>query len=78
MLVLEYGVLGLLAGTVGSVAAVGLTWGVSRYALDIPWRLVASEHVVSVGATALLVAVIGVLSSLDVLRHKPLSTLRAE
>jgi hypothetical protein len=31
-----------------------------------------------VGATALLVAAIGVISSLDVLRHKPLATLRAE
>jgi putative ABC transport system permease protein len=78
MLLFEYGVLGLLAGTVGSVAAVGLTWGVSRYALDIPWRVSAGEHLAGIGATTVLVAVIGVLSSLDVLRHKPLSTLRAE
>ncbi len=78
MLLLEYGVLGLLAGTVGSLAAVALTWGVSRYALDIPWRPFATEHIVSVVVTALLVAAIGVLSSLDVLRHKPLATLRAE
>ncbi len=40
MLLFEYGVLGLLAGAVGSLGAVALTWGVSRYALDIPWRLV--------------------------------------
>jgi putative ABC transport system permease protein len=78
MLLLEYGVLGLLAGVVGSMGAVGLTWGVSRYALEIPWRLSAGEHVAGVFATALLVAAIGVLSSLDVLRHKPLATLRAE
>jgi putative ABC transport system permease protein len=78
MLLFEYGVLGLLAGLVGSLAAIGLTWAVSRYALDIPWRLFAASHVVSVVATAALVAVIGVVASLDVLRHKPLSTLRAE
>ncbi len=78
MLLLEYGVLGLLAGTVGSVAAMALTWGVSRYALDIPWRVFLREQIGSVVATAALVAAIGVLSSLDVLRHKPLSTLRAE
>jgi putative ABC transport system permease protein len=78
MLLFEYGVLGLLAGLVGSLGAVGLTWGVSRFALDIPWRLSAGEHVAGVGATALLVAAIGVISSLDVLRHKPLATLRAE
>jgi putative ABC transport system permease protein len=78
MLVLEYGVLGLLAGTVGSLGAVALTWGVSRYAIDIPWRVYAGEHVLGVVVTAVLVAAIGVLSSLDVLRHKPLATLRAE
>jgi putative ABC transport system permease protein len=78
MLLLEYGVLGLLAGTVGSLGAVALTWGVSRYVLEIPWRPVIGEHVVGVVLTAALVATIGVLASLDVLRHKPLATLRAE
>jgi putative ABC transport system permease protein len=78
MLLFEYGVLGLLSGAVGSLGAVVLTWGVSRYALDIPWRLFAREHLAGVGVTALLVAVIGVVSSLDVLRNKPLLTLRAE
>jgi len=78
MLLFEYGVLGLLSGAVGSLGAVVLTWGVSRYALDIPWRLFAGEHLAGVGATAVLVALIGVVSSLDVLRNKPLLTLRAE
>jgi putative ABC transport system permease protein len=78
MLLFEYGVLGLLSGAVGSLGAVVLTWGVSRYALDIPWRLFVTEHLAGVGITAVLVAVIGVVSSLDVLRNKPLLTLRAE
>jgi putative ABC transport system permease protein len=78
MLLLEYGVLGTLAGLVGSVGAVGLTWGVSRYALDISWRVFPAEHVFGVALTAVLVAAIGVLSSLDVLKNKPLATLRAE
>jgi putative ABC transport system permease protein len=78
MLLFEYGVLGLLSGAVGSLGAVVLTWGVSRYALDIPWRLFVGEHLGGVVATAVLVAVIGVVSSLDVLRNKPLLTLRAE
>jgi len=78
MLLFEYGVLGLLAGTVGSAGAVALTWGVSRFALDIPWKVFPAEHVAGVGLTAALVAAVGVLSSLDVLRNKPLATLRAE
>jgi putative ABC transport system permease protein len=78
MLLVEYGMLGSLAGVVGSAGAVALTWGVSRYALDIPWRLFPGEHISGVALTAALVALIGVLSSLDVLRNKPLATLRAE
>jgi len=78
MLLVEYGVLGVLAGTVGSLGAVALTWGVSTYALKIPWRVFAGEHVAAIAVTAALVASIGVVSSLDVLRHKPLATLRAE
>jgi putative ABC transport system permease protein len=78
MLLLEYGVLGLLSGAVGSLGAVVLSWGVSRFALEMPWRVYAGEHIAGVFATAGLVAVIGVVSSLDVLRNKPLATLRAE
>src|SRR5207244_10699201 len=33
MLLLEYGVLGLLAGTLGSAGAIPLTWGQTRYPL---------------------------------------------
>jgi putative ABC transport system permease protein len=78
MLLIEYGILGSLAGLVGSLGAIGLTWAVSRYALEIPWRIFAGEHAAGVALTAILVAGIGVLSSLDVLRDKPLGTLRAE
>jgi len=78
MLLFEYGVLGSLAGVVGSLGAIGLTWGVSRYALEIPWRIFVGEHAAGIVLTAVLVSAIGVLSSLDVLRDKPLATLRAE
>ena len=78
MLLFEYGVLGSLAGLVGSLGAIALTWGVSKYALEIPWRIFPREHVAGVAFTAVLVAAIGVLSSLDVLRNKPLATLRSE
>ena len=78
MLFFEYGVLGSLAGLVGSLGAIGLTWGVSHYALEIPWRFFAGEHLGGVMVTAALVAAIGVVSSLEVLRNKPLATLRAE
>jgi putative ABC transport system permease protein len=78
MLLFEYGVLGALAGLIGSLGAVALTWGVSRFALEIPWRIFVGEHVGGLVLTTVLVAAIGVISSLDVLRNKPLATLRAE
>jgi putative ABC transport system permease protein len=78
MLVLEYGVLGTIAGTVGAAGAVVLSWAVARFALELPWEPTPAITIVGVAATALLVAAIGVLASVDVLRHKPLATLRAE
>ena len=78
MLLLEYGVLGSLAGLVGSLGAIPLTWAVTKYTLEIPWKIFPIEEIAGVLLTAALVAAIGVLSSLDVLRNKPLATLRAE
>jgi putative ABC transport system permease protein len=77
-LALEYCALGLLAGAIGAAGALGLSWGVARYVLDIPWR--PAPGLLSAGAvlTMLLVGTIGVLASADVLRKKPLATLRAE
>jgi putative ABC transport system permease protein len=78
MLLLEYGVLGAIAGTVGAVGAIGLSWAVARYALELPWEPTPALTLTGIAATALFVAAIGVLASVDVLRHKPLATLRAE
>jgi len=78
MLLLEYGVLGAIAGTVGAAGAVALSWAVARYGLDLPWEPAPLLTIGGIVVTASAVAAIGVLASLDVLRHKPLSTLRAE
>ena len=78
VLLLEYGLLGLLAGTIGAAGAIGLTWAISRYALDIPFRPLLGVSAIGVIVTAVLVAAIGVISSWEVLQRKPLATLRAE
>lgn len=78
MLLLEYGVLGAIAGTVGAIGAIALSWAVARFALDLSWDPTPGITLAGIGVTALLVAAIGVLASVDVLRNKPLSTLRAE
>ncbi|MCL4847908.1 MAG: FtsX-like permease family protein [Acidobacteria bacterium] len=78
MLALEYGTLGTLAGLVGALGSVALTWAVSRHVLQIPWSPAGEVALVGVVVTAALVGALGVASSLDVLRRKPLSILRAE
>jgi len=78
MLALEYGGLGLLAGMVGAAGALALTWSVSRYVLDIPWQPAPGLALLGAAVTTALVGIVGVTASYDVLRKKPLGTLRAE
>jgi len=78
MVALEYSALGAIAGAIGALGALVLTWAVANYLLDIVWRPAPGLMVLGVALTALLVAVVGVAASLDVLRNKPLAALRAE
>ncbi|MBM3777279.1 MAG: FtsX-like permease family protein [Acidimicrobiia bacterium] len=77
-LLLEYTVLGAIAGTIGAAGAVVLSWAIATWGLELPWTPAPGLSVAGVLLTTLLVAVVGVLASLEVLRHKPLDTLRAE
>ena len=72
-----YSALGLLAGLVGALGALALSWAVCRFVFEIEWR--PAPLLLAAGAllTMALVATIGVLASVDVLRKKPLATLRA-
>jgi putative ABC transport system permease protein len=78
VLLIEYGVLGALAGAIGSLGAIALTWGISRFALDIPWSPLPLISVAGIVISAVLVAAVGVTASWEVLQRKPLATLRAE
>ena len=55
-----------------------LSWAVCRFVFDIEWRPATGILVAGGVMTTVLVAVIGVVASGDVLRKKPLATLRAE
>ena len=78
LLLIEYGALGALAGTLGAAGGTALSWGVSRYVLEIGWVFPFAEAFGGLAITTVLVAATGLLASLDVLRRKPLATLRAE
>jgi putative ABC transport system permease protein len=78
MLALEYATLGALGGAVGGLGSLALTWIVSREVLEIRWHPAPEIGAAGVLLTMALVGVLGVVSSVDVLRRKPLSILRAE
>ncbi len=78
VLLVEYGMLGALSGTIGSTGAIALTWGISRFALDIAWAPLPLVSLTGITTSALLVAIVGVVASWEVLQRKPLATLRAE
>ena len=73
----EYGLLGLVAGTVGTLAAIALSYSLSRFVFEIPWSFTPLLYLSGLGATVLLVAAVGALSSFDALTRKPLAVLRA-
>jgi putative ABC transport system permease protein len=78
MVAIEYGVLGTLAGVLGAAGAAALSWAMSRQVFDIGWHATPGLFVLGVLVTAVLVSVVGLLSSADVLVRKPLATLKRE
>ena len=78
MVALEYSALGLLAGLIGALGALGLSWAVTKYLLDIAWKPEPVLLVTGALLTMALVTVVGVIASAEVLRQKPLGALRAE
>ena len=72
----EYATVGVLASVVGVGLSSGLSWAVMKYLVKAPWH---PRPVVMLWTLALSIALTtftGIISSLDVLRNKPLKTLR--
>jgi putative ABC transport system permease protein len=78
MLALEYSALGLIAGLIGATGSLALSWAVCRFVFEIDWAPAPGLLAAGAVATTLLVGIIGIVASADVLRKKPLATLRAE
>ena len=77
MMFFEYGLLGLVAGVIGALAATALSYAVARFVLEIPWEFSLLQMVAGIALTVLLVTVVGLSSSFNVLTRKPLAILRA-
>jgi putative ABC transport system permease protein len=74
----EYGLLGVLAGIIGTGFATILSFAVSKYILKIDWEFDFVLLILGVSITAVLVMLVGAIASFDVLFRKPLATLRSQ
>lgn len=78
MLAVEYAMLGTLAGTLGALGGTVLSWTLTEHLFGIDWHPAPGLLAVGIVASAVVVSAVGVLASVDVLRRKPLATLRSE
>ncbi len=76
MVTIEYGMLGTLAGLLGAVGALGLSWAVATQLFGIDWRPDWLALGLGVVLAGVVVSFIGLVSSADVIVRKPLGTLR--
>jgi putative ABC transport system permease protein len=77
-LAIEYAVLGLVAGVVGTAVGSGVAWAVLSLVLRVPWSAPALVLVGLPLITAALTVIVGLAALLGVIAEKPLAVLRAE
>jgi putative ABC transport system permease protein len=78
MLLVEYGLLGLLAGLIGAGFATAMSFAVCRYLMEIRWEFDVVTAAAGLAATTIVVTAAGFLASFDVLFKRPLATLRSQ
>ena len=76
MLAVEYALIGLVAGTVGTAGANLLAWGVQTWLMRLSWEPLWGPSGVAVLACAGGTAVAGVVGNLRALQTKPGAMLR--
>ncbi len=73
---IEYATLGVISALVGIGLAQGLSWAVMKYMIKSDWHVQPVTMVWAFWFAVLITVATGILSSLDVIRDKPLKTLR--
>ena len=73
---IEYATLGVIAALVGVGLAQGLSWAVMKYMIKSDWHVQPATMVWAFWFAVLITVATGILSSLDVIRNKPLKTIR--
>ncbi|MFZ5481256.1 MAG: ABC transporter permease, partial [Myxococcota bacterium] len=74
----EYGLLGLFAGALGALGAVGISWAIVTRMMRLDWRTDFAALAITVAASAVACAAVGVAANARALRVRPAEVLRAE
>jgi putative ABC transport system permease protein len=72
----EYALVGLVAGTIGTFGGVVLAWIVTHFGFEIAWAWAPTVYAASVAATVGLSVVAGLAASTRALAVRPLAILR--
>ncbi|HET6345028.1 MAG TPA: FtsX-like permease family protein, partial [Myxococcota bacterium] len=74
----EYALIGLVAGTIGTVGGTALAWGVVTRGFEIPWKLDPLALTLTLAASVALAVLAGLAASFRALERRPIEVLRAE
>lgn len=77
-LAVEFGLLGAASGVIAGVLASALSWGVTRWLLDLPWTAAPGHLAVAAAATILGAIGVGLASTYRLLGKRPFPVLRGE
>ena len=78
MFAVEYALVGLVAGAIGTVGGAVLSWAVLTRGMDIGWHFRPLPLAVALLASALLTATAGIAASARALARRPIEVLRGE
>lgn len=78
ILSVEYLLLGMIAGGVGSFLSVLFSYGIGKYLIKLDWSFRPFPIIIGMVTTTLLVWLVGLMSSWDIINNRPLQTLRHE
>jgi putative ABC transport system permease protein len=76
MLAVEYALVGLVAGAIGTAGGVALAWVITRFGFEIAWAWRPAVYLLAVGASVALAVAAGLGASLRPLAVRPVAVLR--
>ncbi|HEX7182789.1 MAG TPA: FtsX-like permease family protein [Thermoanaerobaculia bacterium] len=74
----EYMLIGLVAGTIGTIAGNALAWGITTRGFELSWSFEPAMAALAVLVSAVLTVIAGLAASFRALERRPIEVLRAE